>query len=228
MSQSDRKKITKEEHSSHGSIQKILPTRICQEQFIKIVYSWFHSSFLKNSVRHQMNIDDLINVCYKYHATFTGIVLAYYHIGEHGWKNMALNTAENVSDLWLIHSDNNVYRIMDCHDPPPVILNDINSDQITKYTHEKYLKKSKMLSNKQNAKLLQIIINLQINMRYKYRELGGFGWRNNNTYLIGHCGKQIAQEYGYNVQEYETWTEINCDELMRFMDEEMQIDVKSI
>ena len=75
---------------------------------------------------------------------------------------------------------------------------------------------------------MQILIDLQINIRYRDYESGGMGWWDDKTYIISHCGKQIAEEYGYDIKCYKELNEIDCGELMRFMGKEMQIDVDAI
>eukprot|EP01084_Bolivina_argentea_P157479 274429_1 len=56
---------------------------IDQTTFIKIVYFWFHLSFNSNSM-HQINIDDIINVCYNFYASVSGILLKYYYTHQSG------------------------------------------------------------------------------------------------------------------------------------------------
>ena len=207
-------------------------TIIDKETFAKIVYFWFHTSFNSNS-KHQISIDDIINCCYNFYSSLNGILLKYYYLREsqeemHGLMDNDNEMISKDSYLWIIHSNKNVYFIKDCHHLENIIADDKYCHEMNEYIDDKYLVKHETLSSKKYKKLVSILNALQINIKYCDAEGGGYGWWSSTKWIISHCGKHIAENHGHHVKKYKELNEINCDELMRFMKDDMKIDVRAI
>ena len=222
--------------------------------FTKIVYFWFHISLNSKSM-YQINLDDIIGCCYDFYS-FTGILLKYYYIHEQEDESSLRPIANNFDDdsivhkgipdddsiidiqqpkasqdsyLYIIHSNGNVYFIKYCDHLEDIITNNVDCKELNEYIDDTYLVKDKRLSSKQYEKLLSILSDLQINIKYSDSSSGGsVGWFKSSTWIITHCGKQIAESYSHRVKQYKEINEINCDELMIFMKEDMVIDVETI
>ena len=100
----------------------------------------------------------------------------------------------------------------------------INDDDwiINQYAFDKYLR-SVYLSPQKCQRLIEILVDLQISLKYHFCESSPRVSPKNKFLVVSHIGKEIRPPKQH--KNYEDATEINTEPLMEFMNHVMRIDV---
>eukprot|EP01084_Bolivina_argentea_P121896 216032_1 len=219
--------------------------------FNKIIHFWFRTCF-KSKHKANISINIVINIAKKYYCNNysfdNDILLKYFYDYENnrttgynmkitvidGYNMNTLDMESHMdskSCLWIIHSNGNVYCIKNY---------DIIGKQYFKehqletseskwkcFINDTNLAKHKQLSRSQRMKLVSLLVNLQIGMIHDNGKSGGSYpcWHVSTTHKINHCGKQIAEQYGFEMKEYQNKNEIDFNSLFDFMQQVLPINI---
>ena len=183
-----------------------------QAKFFCILLSWFDKC--------NMDITDIMNVCYKYYYHHLhDILLVYTYYSEEDYEESGYGEPKSESILWIVHSNGNIYKMIEPKWGGMSRGNAIQKELSSLFVHKDniYEEKKKPLSSQDIMKLITILVNLQIEIYQYDSESGGECYVGETNQSIYHWGRDIAEKHGLEIKVYKDRRQINNYPLNKFM-----------